>query len=52
VDLDLPTTFVLDLGYNEKLGWFVIEFNSSWGAGLNFCKPEKVVECIRAAAVN
>lgn len=52
VDLDLPATFVLDLGFNETLGWFVIEFNSSWGAGLNFCNPEKIVECIRAAAVN
>jgi len=52
VDLDLPATFVLDLGFNETLGWFVIEFNSSWGAGLNFCNPEKIVECIRAAAIN
>lgn len=49
---DLPKTFVLDVGFNEKLGWFVIEFNSSWGAGLNFCKAEKVIECIREAAVN
>ena len=50
--LDLPKTFVLDIGFNEKLGWFVIEFNSSWGAGLNFCKAEKVIDCIRAAAIN
>lgn len=48
--LNLPNTFVLDIGFNDKDGWFVIEFNSSWGAGLNFCKPEKVIECIRAAA--
>ena len=47
--LDLPVTFVLDIGYNDTDGWFVIEFNSSWGAGLNFCSPEKVIDCIRAA---
>lgn len=50
--LNLPKTFVLDVGFNEKDGWFIIEFNSSWGAGLNFCKPEKVINCIRAAAIN
>ncbi|MFK8004781.1 MAG: ATP-grasp domain-containing protein [Saprospiraceae bacterium] len=49
---DLPKTFVLDIGYNNKSGWFVIEFNSSWGAGLNFCSAEKVIDCIRAAAIN
>lgn len=48
-ELPLPKTFVLGVGFNEKDGWFVIEFNSSWGAGLNFCNPEKVIECIRAA---
>jgi hypothetical protein len=50
--LELPRTFVLDVGFNEKDGWFVIEFNSSWGAGLNFCEPNKVMECIREAARN
>jgi len=47
--IDLPKTFVLDIGYNEKDQWFIIEFNASWGAGLNFCKPEKVIDCIQAA---
>ncbi len=50
--LNLPKTFVLDIGFNEKDTWFVVEFNSSWGAGLNFCKPEKVIDCIREAAIN
>ena len=50
--LDLPTTFVLDIGFNERDGWFVIEFNSSWGAGLNFCNPTKVIDCIKAATIN
>ncbi len=51
-ELNLPKTFVLDVGFNEKDDWFIIEFNSSWGAGLNFCKPVKVIECIREAANN
>ncbi|MDF1694782.1 MAG: ATP-grasp domain-containing protein [Saprospiraceae bacterium] len=49
--LDLPNTFVIDVGYNDASGWFVIEFNSSWGAGLNFCHPDKVVVSIRAATI-
>jgi len=48
--IPLPKTYVLDIGYNEKDQWFIIEFNASWGAGLNFCKPEKVIDCIRVAA--
>lgn len=51
-NLNLPKTFVLDIGYNEINGWFIIEFNSSWGAGLNFCDPNKVFVCIREAAIN
>jgi hypothetical protein len=49
---ELPETFVLDLGYNANQGWFIIEFNSSWGAGLNSCDPAKVLECIEAATIN
>jgi len=51
-EIKLPKTFVLDVGFNDHDDWFVIEFNSSWGAGLNFCKPEKVIQCIREAAKN
>jgi len=51
-ELEFLNTFVLDVGYNTNDGWFVIEFNSSWGAGLNYCDPEKVIECIREATVN
>ena len=50
--LDLPKTFVLDVGFNKVDGWFLIEFNSSWGAGLNFCDPRKVIDCIKAATIN
>jgi hypothetical protein len=31
--IDLPRTFVLDAGFNETDGWFILEFNASWGAG-------------------
>ncbi len=47
-----PSTFVLDVGYNSKDGWFIIEFNSTWGAGLNGCSPDKVIPCIEAATIN
>lgn len=47
--LDLPKTFVLDLAYNPKDDWFIIEFNASWGAGLNHCKADKILPCIQAA---
>ncbi|OJJ22810.1 hypothetical protein BKI52_00210 [marine bacterium AO1-C] len=50
--LNLPITFVVDLGYNAILGWFILEFNASWGAGLNGCDPVKVLPCIRAATVD
>ncbi len=41
-----------ELGHKEESGWFVIEFNASWGAGLNFCDAQKVIHSIRAATVN
>ena len=50
--IKLPKTFVFDIGFNQDLGWFAIEFNSSWGAGLNFCQAEKVITCIREATIN
>ncbi len=46
---NLPKTYVIDLGFNQNDGWFVIEFNSSWGAGLNSCDPNKVLMGIREA---
>ena len=44
--MTLPKTCVIDIGNNSHLGWFIIEFNSSWGAGLNNCDPKKVIEAI------
>lgn len=45
----LPEVVVIDIAYSEKLGWFILEFNACWGAGLNNCNPEKVIDCIIAA---
>lgn len=45
----LPETFVVDIGYTSQQGWFIIEFNACWGAGLNYCHPQKVLPCIAAA---
>ncbi|WP_157558403.1 ATP-grasp domain-containing protein [Microscilla marina] len=47
----LPHSFVLDIGYSKTRGWCIIEFNSCWGAGLNHCRPEKVLASIRAATI-
>jgi hypothetical protein len=45
-DITLPKTCVIDIGYNSESGWFILEFNSSWGAGLNNCDPRKVIYAI------
>jgi hypothetical protein len=34
----LPLTVVIDVGLADGRGWAVIEFNASWGAGLNGCE--------------
>jgi hypothetical protein len=48
----IPNTLVIDIGYSKHEGWFVIEFNASWGSGLNNCKAENVLECIIEATIN
>ncbi len=48
----LPETFVVDIGYNSQYGWFIIEFNACWGAGLNDCDPHKILSCIAAATIS
>jgi len=49
---DLPDTVVVDIAFNKQIGWFVLEFNACWGAGLNNCSAEKVIDCIVNATVN
>ena len=48
----LPIVFVVDIAFSEQTGWFVLEFNACWGAGLNNCKAEKVIDCIIGATIN
>lgn len=48
----LPKSFVLDVGFNDQIGWFIIELNASWGAGLNGCDPSLVLNCIQVASGN
>jgi len=50
-ETQLPQTYVIDLGWNAIIGWFIIEMNASWGAGLNNCQPERVIECIKFASI-
>lgn len=45
----LPITYVVDFAYNTELGWFVLELNAVWGAGLNGCNPQKVAHCLEYA---
>lgn len=47
-DIDLPKTAVLDVGVVDG-ELVVVEANASWGAGLNGCDPEMVVDCLDAA---
>ena len=49
---ELPRTYVVDLAFNPDLGWLLLEFNASWGAGLNGCDANLVLPCIQYATVN
>jgi hypothetical protein len=49
---NLPEVVVIDIAYSEEAGWFVLEFNACWGAGLNSHKAENVIDCIIGATVN
>jgi hypothetical protein len=48
----LPGVYVVDIAFSEQTGWFVLEFNACWGAGLNNCNAEKVIDCIIGATIN
>ena len=49
---DLPKVVVVDIAFSEQVGWFILEFNSCWGAGLNNCKADKIIDCITGATIN
>ena len=48
----LPRIVVVDIAFSRQTGWFVLEFNACWGAGLNNCSAEKVIDCIIGATIN
>ncbi|MBV7532905.1 ATP-grasp domain-containing protein [Chitinophaga sp. sic0106] len=49
---NLPAVSVIDIAFSEQTGWFILEFNACWGAGLNGCHAEKVIDCILDATIN
>lgn len=48
----MPEVVVTDIAYSKNLGWFVLEFNACWGAGLNNCDADKIIDCIIEATKN
>jgi len=48
--MTLPRAVVVDVGMIADRGWAVIEFNPTWGAGLNGCDPEKVLAAVLVAS--
>jgi len=48
----LPRVVVIDIAFSKQNGWFILEFNACWGAGLNNCKAENVIDCITNATIN
>jgi hypothetical protein len=48
----LPRVVVIDIAFSKQNGWFILEFNACWGAGLNNCKAENVIDCIINATIN
>lgn len=48
----LPAVVVVDIALSAANGWFVLEFNACWGAGLNGCAAAKVLDCISGATIN
>lgn len=49
---NLPNVVVVDIAFSEQIGWFILEFNACWGAGLNNCRADKIIDCIIGATIN
>ncbi|MBL7705583.1 MAG: ATP-grasp domain-containing protein [Taibaiella sp.] len=48
----LPAVVVVDIAFSGSTGWFILEFNACWGAGLNGCDAGKILDCISGATIN
>ncbi|MBI2377994.1 MAG: ATP-grasp domain-containing protein, partial [Deltaproteobacteria bacterium] len=48
--VELPRTCVVDVGRLPGGEWAVVEFNATWGSGLNGCNATHVIEAIAAAS--
>jgi hypothetical protein len=44
--MDLPPTFVVDVGLIEGRGWAVVEFNPAWCSGLLGADPSRVLQVL------
>ena len=50
-EVEIPPAIVIDIGKIHDRGWAVIEANSSWGAGIYGCDPEKVLLVLARACI-
>ncbi|MGF1529161.1 MAG: ATP-grasp domain-containing protein, partial [Candidatus Competibacterales bacterium] len=48
-NINVPHATVIDAGLSDE-GFSLIEFNASWGAGLNGCQATKILPAIIAAS--
>jgi len=49
VNFKFPRTVVIDVGCTSLGEWRVVEYNATWGSGLNGCDETVVVQCLAAA---
>ena len=48
-DIELPESFVLDVGLLDSDEWAVVEFNPTWASGIYGCDPYAVLKCLEAS---
>lgn len=47
--IELPESFVLDVGLLDTNVWAVVEFNPTWASGIYGCDPHSVLDCLEAS---
>ena len=50
-EVDVPPAIVIDIGRIEGRGWAVVEANSAWGAGVDGCAPQRVLDVSARACI-